>query len=98
MPGADIYTVCQAVDTLTDEECAKVFNSKKTKKLERGIAFPCSISVNNVVGHYSPLRDESTTLKEGDIAKVICGAHIDGFAGIAALTQMVGNGGCAEGR
>jgi len=96
--GADIYTVCQAVDAVINEECGKVFNSKKTKKLERGIAFPCCISVNNTVGHYSPIADESTILKEGDVAKVICGAHIDGFAGIAAFTALVGNDGCAEGR
>lgn len=96
--GADIFTVCQAVDAVTDEECRKVYNSKKTKNLERGIAFPCCISVNNVVGHYSPLQDESTQLKDGDIAKIICGAHIDGFAGIAAFTMVIGNNGCAEGR
>jgi len=98
VPGADVYTVCQAVDKVIDEECGKVFNSKKTKKLERGIAFPCCISVNNVVGHYSPLVDETTTLKEGDVAKVICGAHIDGFPGISAFTAVIGNDGCAEGR
>ena len=57
--GADIYTVAQTVDALIEDEVKKVFNSKKTKKLERGIAFPTCISVNNVVGHYSPLADES---------------------------------------
>ena len=78
--GADIYTVCQTVDAFIEDEVKKVFNSKKTKKLERGIAFPACISVNHVVGHYSPLADESTQLKEGDVAKIICGAHIDGYA------------------
>jgi hypothetical protein len=43
-----------------EDEVKKVFNSKKTKKLERGIAFPTCISVNHIVGHYSPLVDEST--------------------------------------
>ena len=96
--GADIYTICQAVDTLMEAETHKVFNSKKTKKLDRGIAFPCCISLNNTVGHYSPLSDESQVLKEGDLAKIICGAQLDGFAGIAAHTIIVGNNGNAEGR
>jgi len=60
--GADIYTVCQTVDALIESEIQKTFNSKKTKNLERGIAFPTCVSVNNVVGHFSPLADESVLL------------------------------------
>jgi methionine aminopeptidase len=45
-----------------EEELRKVFNNKKSKKLERGIAFPTCVSVNNIMGHYSPMRDESTVL------------------------------------
>lgn len=55
---------------MIEEEVKKTFASKKSKKLERGIAFPTCISVNHVMGHYSPLLDESTVLKEGDIAKM----------------------------
>lgn len=68
--GADIYTVCQTVDAYIEAEVNKTFQSKKAKKLERGIAFPCCISVNNIIGHYSPLKDESTALKAGDVAKM----------------------------
>ena len=68
--GADIYTVCKTVDKYIEAEVVKVFSSKKAKKMERGIAFPCCISVNHVMGHYSPLADESTQLKEGDVAKM----------------------------
>jgi len=68
--GADIYTVCQTVDQYIEAEVVKVFSSKKAKKMERGIAFPCCISVNHVMGHYSPLADESTRLREGDVAKM----------------------------
>lgn len=89
--GADIYTVCQTVDAFIEDEVKKVFNGKKTKKLERGIAFPACISVNHVVGHYSPLVDESVLLKEGDVAKIICGAHIDGYASNTAVTVVVGD-------
>jgi methionine aminopeptidase len=60
VPGADIYTVCQEGDKFIDEELKKVFNNKKSKKLERGIAFPTCVSVNQVMGHYSPMQDESS--------------------------------------
>lgn len=60
VPGADIYTVTQEGDKFMEEELRKVFNNKKSKKLERGIAFPTCVSVNNIMGHYSPMQDEST--------------------------------------
>ena len=59
VPDADIHAVCMAIDKLMEEELKKVFSNKKSKKLERGIAFPCCISVNNTAGHFSPLPDES---------------------------------------
>lgn len=70
VPGADIATICQTVDTMIEEEVKKTYASKKSKNLERGIAFPTCISVNSVMGHYSPLVDESTQLAEGDVAKM----------------------------
>lgn len=91
--GADVYTLCQTVDAFIEEELKKVFNGKKAKKVERGIAFPCCVSVNHIVGHYSPLSDESTQLQEGDVAKIICGAHIDGYAANVAHTVIVGDKG-----
>lgn len=42
----------------------------KTKNLEKGVAFPTCVSVNNVVGHYSPLEGDTVTLQEGDVVKV----------------------------
>jgi methionine aminopeptidase len=79
VPDADIHTVCMAIDKLMEDELKKVFSNKKSKKLERGIAFPCCISVNHFAGHYSPLADESTKLVTGDIAKIDLGCHIDGY-------------------
>jgi methionine aminopeptidase len=31
------------------------------------------------MGHFSPMKDESTTLSEGDVAKIDLGSHIDGY-------------------
>ena len=53
--GADNYQICADTDKFMEEELRKVYNNKKAKKLERGVAFPTSISVNHVIGNYSPL-------------------------------------------
>lgn len=74
-----------------EEELRKVFNNKKSKKLERGIAFPTCVSVNHLFGHYSPLKDESTQLQEGDLAKIDLGCHLDGYMAQAATTIYVTN-------
>ena len=89
VPGADIHYLCQEGDKHMEEELKKVFTNKKSKKLERGIAFPTCISVNNIFGHYSPFGDESSTLQEGDIAKIDLGCHLDGFPAVAAHTIIV---------
>jgi methionine aminopeptidase len=68
--GADVHTVCQAMDAFIEEEIRKVYNSKKTKKLDRGIAFPTCLSINNVMGHFSPLKEDSHDIKEGDVVKM----------------------------
>lgn len=72
-----------------EEEVRKVFNNKKSKKLERGIAFPTCVSVNHIFGHFSPLSDESAQLQEGDVAKIDLGCHIDGFVAQGAHTIVV---------
>jgi len=91
IPGADIATICQTIDGMIEEEVKKTFASKKSKNLERGIAFPTCISVNHIMGHFSPLMDESVILAEGDVAKIICGAHFDGYAANAATTVVIGD-------
>jgi len=88
--GADISTVCGTVDDFILEELQKTFSNKKSKKLERGIAFPCCISVNEICGNHSPCADDSSKLKNEDIVKIECGAHIDGFAATCAHTIVVG--------
>ena len=68
--GADVATICSTIDAMCEEEVKKTFASKKSKHLERGIAFPTCISVNNVMGHFSPLMDESVILADGDVCKM----------------------------
>merc|ERR1712137_1131278 len=69
----------------------KLYNKKvKDKKIEKGIAFPTCISVNELCGHFSPLKGESRKLAAGDVAKVDMACHIDGFIASAAHTVVVG--------
>jgi len=58
--------------------------------LKKGVAFPTSISLNNCVGHYSPLVEENdqTTLQEGDVVKIDLGVQIDGYISVAAHTVV----------
>merc|ERR1719261_2279988 len=83
---------------MIEEATGKLYNKKKPgakegKKIEKGVAFPTCISVNEVVGHFSPLKGESRVLKEGDVAKIDLACHLDGFIAAAAHTVILG---CAE--
>ena len=81
--------ICSKSDARMDEETAKAF--KKDKKVQKGISFPCCVSVNNCICHFSPMNsDPDVTLKDGDTVKIDMGAHIDGFIAVVAHTVVVG--------
>jgi curved DNA binding protein len=89
--GADVLTICELGDNTMMEETGKLYNKKvKDKKIEKGIAFPTCISVNEIVAHYSPMKGESSTLKNGDLVKIDMACHIDGFIASAAHTIVLG--------
>eukprot|EP01100_Stratorugosa_tubuloviscum_P004873 TRINITY_DN2231_c0_g1_i1.p1 TRINITY_DN2231_c0_g1~~TRINITY_DN2231_c0_g1_i1.p1 ORF type:complete len:440 (-),score=242.25 TRINITY_DN2231_c0_g1_i1:74-1393(-) len=83
-PGRKIVDLCQMGDDYIEQELKKLFPKLK---IDRGIAFPTSISVNNCAGHFSPLSSDTTVLAEGDLAKIDLGVHIDGF--IATLAHSI---------
>lgn len=88
--GASVRELCVKTDARMEEETGKAF--KKDKKIGKGIAFPCCISVNNCICHFSPLKsDADVVLKEGDLVKIDMGAHIDGFIAVVAHTVAVGS-------
>ncbi|XP_013391205.1 proliferation-associated protein 2G4 [Lingula anatina] len=87
--GAKIVEICEFGDKLMLEETGKVF--KKNKEMKKGIAFPCCLSVNNCICHFSPLKsDPDVELKDGDLVKIDMGVHIDGFSAMVAHTLVVG--------
>jgi methionine aminopeptidase len=88
--GGVVSKICGEIDTYIEEELLKVFSNKKSKKLERGIAFPTCISVNEICGHYSPCPDDSVALKNEDLVKIEFGAHIDGYPANVGHTIVIG--------
>ncbi len=65
--GANIAEICNYGDLRIEEEAKAVY---KGKKMERGVAFPTCISVNEICGHYSPIKSEPTFLAAGDVVKM----------------------------
>jgi len=87
--GASVRELCIQGDQLITEKTNSVF--KKEKELKKGIGFPTCVSVNNVIGHFSPLLSEpDVILQDGDVVKVDLGVHIDGFIACVGHTIVVG--------
>jgi curved DNA binding protein len=90
--GKRVVELCTLGDQLIDAGVAGIYNNPKRKVDSKGVAFPTCISVNNCAGHFSPLKDDTTVLKDGDIVKIDLGVQIDGFISQAATTVIVGSG------
>ena len=65
--GKDIADLCDFGDALVAQLTGQVH---KSKKLEKGVAFPTCVSVNECVGHFSPFKSESRPLADGDVVKM----------------------------
>jgi len=58
---------------------------------EVGLAFPCNIAIDDVAAHFTPLStDRGLEFKRGQLVKLDCGAHVDGYVGDTAMTIEVG--------
>jgi len=89
VPGKSPLEISEAGDAMINEACAAVYSKSK---LEKGVAFPTCVSVNNCVGHFCPLKDEDgPPLAPGDIVKLDLGVHIDAYATQVAFTLVVPN-------
>lgn len=93
LKGANLLELCREGDKSVEEACALVYNKDKKHPTLKGIAFPCTLCINNVVCHFTPLPTDpgaSQTLENGDVIKILIGAHIDGYASIIGETIIVG--------
>jgi methionine aminopeptidase len=68
-PGVKVVDLCDKGDALIRDQTALMFKNSK-KKIEKGIAFPTCVSVNNTVCHFSPLAGDETILATNDIVKM----------------------------
>jgi len=89
--GAKIIDLCQFGTTILETQTAKLYNKKVNgTSIEKGVAFPVCISVNDVICNHSPLpSEELEPLKVGDAVKIDLGCHIDGYIAVAAHTLVV---------
>ena len=83
-PGKLVADVCEFGDALIAQLTAPMY---KSKKIEKGVAFPTCVSVNECVGHYSPFKTESKSLAEGDVVKM-CVARAAGHEGGARASLL----------
>jgi methionine aminopeptidase len=60
LPGAKILDLCEFGHTVIETQAQKLYAKKKRdgKPIDRGVAFPVCISVNDVVCNHSPLPTE----------------------------------------
>ena len=59
IPGAKIIDLCEFGHTVMEAQAAKLYTKKVNgKQIDRGVAFPVCISVNDVVCNHSPLPTE----------------------------------------
>ncbi|MBR9703053.1 type II methionyl aminopeptidase [Candidatus Woesearchaeota archaeon] len=62
----------------------------KIHELGGEIAFPAQISINEIAAHFCPEDGDEITIEDGMLAKLDCGAHIEGCVGDNAITVDVG--------
>ena len=61
VPGAKILDLCEFGHTVMETQASKLYTKKVDGKLiDRGVAFPVCISVNDIVCNHSPLATEET--------------------------------------
>ncbi|WFD30981.1 methionyl aminopeptidase [Malassezia sp. CBS 17886] len=88
--GKTVLELVELGDRAVEEGTGAVY---KDKKINKGPAFPTTVSINHVVCNFAPLPSDeasSTALKAGDVVKVQLGAQIDGYASVAGETLVVG--------
>lgn len=82
--GASTQDLCILGDKLLYESTSSVYKSG----VERGVAEPTTINVNNALSGYSPM-DSPYVLQTGDVVKVSLGAHIDGYTAKGCHTTVI---------
>ncbi|KAF9178631.1 Proliferation-associated protein 2G4 [Haplosporangium sp. Z 767] len=86
--GVRVSELCAFGDEIILSYTSKVYNKNN---VEKGIAFPTMISVNDCVEYYSPTGEagDDVILQNGDVVKIELGAHIDGYIATNGHTLVI---------
>jgi len=93
--GMKVRTLCSLGDKKINASVVGVFTKAKNengKPIEKGVAFPTSICINNCAAHFNPLEtdaDAEVELSKGDVITIQLGCHIDGYTSMTAQTHVV---------
>lgn len=79
VPGTRIEDIQQAVEA-------------KIRELGGSPAFPAQVSRNHIAAHYCSPPGDPTTVQPGDIVKLDCGTHVDGYVTDNATTVDLRDG------
>jgi methionine aminopeptidase len=59
IPDASVHDICKGGDDLVNELTKNLYQKKVNgRKIDKGIAFPICVSVNDCICHMSPLTSE----------------------------------------
>jgi len=83
-PEKSVLELCKLGDNFIVQSLKKFY-----KKLDKGVAFPTCINVNEVICHNSPLSTDTQVLKLGDVVRMDVGVHLDGYIAVAAHTVVL---------
>ncbi|KAJ3382530.1 Proliferation-associated protein 2G4 [Lobulomyces angularis] len=85
--GQSISEICKLGDSLITEQVSNIF---KKRGIEKGIAFPTCLNLNNIAQNYSPLSHSvHQILTANDVVKIELGVHVDGYIATLAHTVVV---------
>lgn len=100
--GANTKVLCDQGDEKIAALVKPLFSKVKDAsgaKLPRGISFPTTVSVNEVLCNHSPYREEEgAVLRGNDVVKIHVGCHVDGYPVSAARTVVVESSGLTQDR
>ncbi len=68
MEGARVLDLCKYGDRKLEERCMSIYRGKDKdgNPIEKGLAFPTCVSVNELVCHVSPLEADGETVSVVD--------------------------------
>lgn len=90
-PKLSLADLCLLGDSFMQSSLDNVYKSSVN---EKGIAHPVTIDINNVNGGFGPELDDDLSksfefLKEGDIATISLGCHVDGYTSNVSHTLVI---------